>query len=160
MRPSIGWQPRRFAPPVTVAFTLMLAVSACTSGGGAGGGGAGESASVLRVLVVNEHSEAHTLSYSGGSPLADSPDPVEVESCTAALVWYGVVIPFELLIDDVPVIVSDELEEPAPEGTDLVARIGISQDGVAEPVSVGGTGSSPVATGRGVSKPAAIGLCL
>jgi hypothetical protein len=109
---------------------------------------------------VNEHSEVHTLSYSGGEPLADSPDPVEVESCTAAVVWYGAVIPFELLIDDVPVIVSDELEEPVPEGTDLVARIDISQDGIAEPASVGGTGSSPVATGRGLSKPAAIGLCL
>jgi hypothetical protein len=160
MRPSIGRQPRRFATPIAVAVALLLAVSACASGGGGGGGGSGESDDILRVLVVNEHSEVHTLSYSGGEPLADSPDAAEVESCTAAIVWYGVTIPFELLIDGVPVIVSDELPVPVAEGTDLVAQIGISQDGVAAPVPLDTTGSSPVDTGRGVSKPAAIGLCL
>jgi hypothetical protein len=159
MRPSIRRQPRRFATPIAVAVTLMLAVTACTSGGGGGAGGeSGESENVLRVLVVNEHSEAHTLSYSGGAPLADSPDPEDVESCTAAIVWYGATIPFELLIDGVPVIVSDALEVPVPEGTDLVARISISQDGIAEPDPF--NNRSPVTSGRGANKPAAIGLCL
>jgi hypothetical protein len=138
----------------------MLALSACA--GGANDGGDAESDYILRVLVVNANDATHTLSYSGGAPLADSPDPEEVESCDAIIVWYPVVVPFELLIDDVPVIISDELVEGVPlDGeTDMVATINILEDGTAEPDEGDSVRGQSVEAGRNVNKPATTGICL
>jgi hypothetical protein len=114
------------------------------------------------VLLVNRHTEAHTLSYSGGAPLADSPDEETAESCRAIIVHYAVVVPFELLVDGVPVIISDELEFGVPEDgeSDMVATMEVSEDGTAVPVVGDSSQGSPVAAGRGLSKPAASGICL
>jgi hypothetical protein len=138
----------------------MLLATACTSGGG-GGGGNGDTTYVLRVLLVNRDPAAsHVLSYSGGAPLASSPDEETVESCSAAIVHYDLVDPFELLVDGVPVIISDELLDGVPQETDVTATMDVLADGTPVPVIGDSQGGSPVVGGRGLSKPAAVAICL
>lgn len=148
--------------PVMVAI-LMGLLAACVSGGGGGGGGGGRDGYVLYVLVVNrdQAAESHILTYSGGAPRADSKDDETVESCTAAIVHYDVVVPFELLIDGLPVIISDELPDGVPEDgeTDMIAILDVLEDGTAVPVIGDSSGGSAVVAGRGLSKPAALGIC-
>jgi len=159
MRPRVA--PRvshRWIRPLAAAAALMLLATACTSGGGGGGGGG---TYVLRVLLVNRDPAAsHVLSYSGGAPLASSPDEETVESCSAAIVHYDLVDPFELLVDGVPVIISDELPRGVPAETDATATMDVLADGTAVPVTGDSQGGSPVVGGRGLSKPAAVAICL
>lgn len=147
---------------VLVAVVAALLVTGCTSGGGGGGGG-GNSDFTLYVLVVNrdESTESHILSYTGGAPLASSQDDETVESCAAAVVSYTVEVPFELLIDDVPVIISDELPDGVPHDgeTDLIASIDILSDGTVTTPPADPPAGPPVAAGSGISKPAALGIC-
>jgi len=161
MRPRVA--PRashRWIRPLAAAAALMLLATACTSGGG-GGGGNGDTAYVLRVLLVNRDPAAsHVLSYSGGAPLASSPDEETVESCSAAIVHYDLVDPFELLVDGVPVIISDELLEGVPQETDVIATMDVLEDGTAIPFIGDSTRGSAVVGGRGLSKPAALAICL
>jgi len=150
--------------PLAAAAALTLLMTACTSGGGGnGGGGNGDSSYTLFVLLVNrdQAAESHVLSYSGGAPLPSSPDGETVESCAAVIVHYEVVVPFELLVDGVPVIVSDELENgvPADGETDMIATMDVLEDGTAVPVIGDSSQGSAVAAGRGLSKPAALGIC-
>ena len=166
MRPRVaqGVSPRLLRQ-LAIAAAMALLVTACTSGDGGGGGGGGNDANfTLAVLLVNrdQAAESHVLSYSGGAPLANSPDTEIVESCTAAIVYYEVVVPFELLVDGLPVIVSDELEFGVPEDgeTDMIATMDVLEDGTAVPVIGDSSGGSSVAAGRGLSKPAATGICL
>jgi hypothetical protein len=160
MRPTPGRRPRRMVTPLVVTMTLMLALSACGGGGGDGGDGGG-SDYTLKVLVVNASADSHTLSYSGGAPLADSPDEETVETCSAIIVWYGVVDPFELLVDGVPIIVSGELPEGIPLGgeTDMVATINILEDGTVEADEGDSVRGQAVEAGRNINKPAATGIC-
>jgi hypothetical protein len=163
MRPPVDRRgPRRLVRPLAAAAALLLLMAGCTSGGGGGGGGGGDTDYVLYVLLVNRHTEPHTLSYSGGAPLASSPDEETAESCRAIIVHYAVVVPFELLVDGVPVIISDELEFGVPEDgeTDMIATMEVDEDGTAVPVVGDASQGSPVAAGRGLSKPAASGICL
>lgn len=164
VRPGVAQRAvRRHIRSVSATTALVLLLAACTSGGGGGGGGGGGNTDyVLSVLLVNRHTETHTLSYSGGAPLANSPDDEEVESCSAAIVYYTVEVPFELLVDGVPVIISDELAQGVPEdgATDLIATIDVLEDGTAVPVIGDTAGGSAVAAGRGISKPAQTGICL
>jgi len=160
MRPRVA--PRvshRWIRPLAAAAALMLLATACTSGGGGGGAG-GDGAFTLRVLLVNrdEATESHVLSYSGGGPLANSPDEETVESCTAAIVFYEVVVPFELLVDGVPVIISDELDQGVGE-TNLIATMEVQEDGTAVPVIGDSSGGAAVVAGTGLNKPAALGIC-
>jgi len=159
MRPRVA--PRvshRWIRPLAAAAALMLLATACTSGGG-GGGGSGTY--VLRVLLVNRDPAAsHVLSYSGGAPLASSPDEETVESCSAAIVHYDLVDPFELLVDGVPVIISDELLDGVPQETDVVATMDVLEDGTAIPFIGDSSRGSAVVGGRGLSKPAALAICL
>lgn len=162
MRPRVA--PRvshRGIRPLAAVVPLMLLATAC--GGGGGGGGGGDAAYVLQVLLVNrdQAAESHVLSYSGGAPLASSPDDETVESCTAAIVHYEVVVPFELLVDGVPVIISDELPRGVPEDgeTNLIATMEVRADGTAVPVIGDSSQGSSVAAGRGLSRPAALGIC-
>jgi hypothetical protein len=161
MRPRVA--PRvshRWIRPLAAGAALMLLATACTSGGGGGGGG-GDGAYVLRVLLVNRDPAAsHVLSYSGGAPLASSPDEETVESCTAAIVHYDLVDPFELLVDGVPVIISDELLEGVPQETDVIATMDVLEDGTAIPFIGDSSRGSAVVGGRGLSKPAALAICL
>lgn len=162
MRPRVVFRASlRWIRPLAVCAALMLLATACGGGGGGGGGGAGTY--TFRVLLVNrdEAAESHVLSYSGGAPLANSPDDETVESCTAAIVFYEVVVPFELLVDDVPVIISDELEFGVPEDgeTNLIATMEVQADGTAIPVIGDSSRGRPVAEGTGLSKPAALGIC-
>ena len=161
MRPRVA--PRvshRWIRPLAAAAAMMLLATACTSGGG-GGGGDGDTSYVLRVLLVNRDPAAsHVLSYSGGAPLASSPDEETVESCSAAIVHYDVVDPFELLVDGVPVIISDELLEGVPQETDVVATMDVLEDGTAIPFIGDSSRGSAVVGGRGLSKPAAVAICL
>lgn len=150
----------RLIKPLAACAALMLLATAC--GGGGGGGGGGDSTFTFRVLLVNRDPSAdHVLSYTGGAPLANSPDDETVESCTAAIVFYQVVVPFELLVDDVPVIISDELEFGVPEDgeTNLIATMEVQPDGTAVPVIYTSSRGRPVAEGTGLSKPAALGIC-
>ena len=55
---------------------------------GGGGGGGGDGDYTLYVLLVNRDPATPTLSYSGGAPLASSPDEETAESCTAIIVEY------------------------------------------------------------------------
>ena len=163
MRPRIAFRAsHRWIKALAACAALMLLATAC-GGGGGGGGGGGDSTYTLRVLLVNEDEEAesHVLSYSGGAPLANSPDDEDDESCTAAIVFYEVVVPFELLVDGVPVIISDELEFGVPEDgeTNLIATMEVQADGTAVPVIGDSSGGRPVAEGTGLSKPAALGIC-
>lgn len=159
MRPRVA--PRvshRWIRPLAAAAALMLLATACTSGGGGGGGGG---TYVLRVLLVNRDPTAsHVLSYSGGAPLASSPDEETVESCSAAIVHYDLVDPFELLVDGVPVIISDELLEGVPQETDVIATMDVLEDGTAIPFIGDSSRGSAVVGGRGLSKPAAVAICL
>jgi len=161
MRPRVA--PRvshRWIRPLAAAAALMLLATACTSGGGGGGGG-GDGAYILRVLLVNRDPAAsHVLSYSGGAPLASSPDQETVESCRAAIVHYDLVDPFELLVDGIPVIISDELLNGVPQDTDVIATMDVLEDGTAIPFIGDSTRGSAVAGGRGLSKPAALAICL
>ena len=161
MRPRVA--PRvshRWIRPLAAAAALMLLATACTSGGGGGGGG-GDGAYVLRVLLVNRDPAAsHVLSYSGGAPLASSPDEETVESCSAAIVHYDLVDPFELLVDGVPVIISDELLEGVPQETDVIATMDVLEDGTAIPFIGDSSRGSAVVGGRGLNKPAAVAICL
>ncbi|MEK6192164.1 MAG: hypothetical protein AABM41_07555 [Chloroflexota bacterium] len=161
MRPRVA--PRfshRWIRPLAAAAALMLLATACTSGGG-GGGGNGDTTYVLRVLLVNRDPAAsHVLSYSAGAPLASSPDEETVESCAAVIVHYDVVDPFELLVDGVPVIISDELPNGVPAETDVIATIDVLADGTAIPFIGDSSGGSSVVGGRGLSKPAAVAICL
>jgi len=161
MRPRVA--PRvshRWIRPLAAAAALMLLATACTSGGGGGGGG-GDGAYVLRVLLVNRDPAAsHVLSYSGGAPLASSPDEETVESCSAAIVHYDLVDPFELLVDGVPVIISDELLEGVPQETDVIATMDVLEDGTAIPFIGDSSRGSAVVGGRGLSKPPAVAICL
>ena len=163
MRPRFAFRSLlRWTRPWAVCTALMLVATAC-GGGGGGGGGGGDGTYTFRVLLVNrdEATESHVLSYSGGAPLANSPDDETVESCTAAIVYYEVVVPFELLVDDVPVIISDELEFGVPEDgeTNLIAEMEVRSDGTAVPVIGDSSGGREVAEGTGLSKPAALGIC-
>lgn len=163
MRPPVARRrPRRFIGPMAVAAALMLLMTSCAGSTNDGGGGGGESDYTLFVLLVNRDSEAHTLSYSGGAPLADSPDGETAESCTAIIVHYGVVVPFEILVDDVPIIISDELENgvPADGETNMIATLDVLEDGTAVPVIGDSSQGSAVAAGTNLSKPAATGICL
>jgi len=161
MRPRVV--PRvshRWIRPLAATAALMLLATACTSGGGGGGGG-GDGTYVLRVLLVNRDPAAsHVLSYSGGAPLASSPDEETVESCSAVIVHYDLVDPFELLVDGVPVIISDELLEGVPQETDVVATMDVLEDGTAIPFIGDSSRGSAVVGGRGLSKPAAVAICL
>ncbi len=162
MRPRVAFRAsHRWTRALAVCAALMLLATAC--GGGGGGGGGGPSTFTLRVLLVNrdEAAESHVLSYSGGAPLANSPDDETVESCTAAIVFYEVVVPFELLVDGIPVIISDELEFGVPEDgeTNLIATMEVQADGTAVPVISDSSGGRSVAEGTGLSKPAALGIC-
>jgi hypothetical protein len=146
---------------VAVATALVLLMSGCVSGDGGGGGGGGdESEFVLRVLMINAHTEAHTLSYSGGAPLEDSPDGETAESCTAIIVAYGLEVPFELLVDGTPVMISDELPEGVPlDGQgDLIAVIDVLEDGTAQPSENQSSGGA-LEPGRQVGKPSAVSIC-
>ena len=160
--PVVRSRPRRHVRAVAVAVALTLLMVGCTSGGGGGGGGGGDTDYILHVLLVNRHTEAHTLSYSGGAPLASSPDEETAESCRAIIVHYPVVVPFELMVDGVPVIISDELPEgvPADGETDMIATMEVQEDGTAVPVIGDSSQGSAVAPGRGLSKPASSGICL
>ena len=160
--PAARRRPRRLIRPLAAAAALMLLMAGCTSGGGGGGGGGGDTDYVLHVLLVNRHTDAHTLSYSGGAPLASSPDEETAESCRAIIVHYAVTVPFELLVDSVPVIISDELVEgvPADGETDMIATMEVQEDGTAVPVIGDSSQGSAVAPGRGLSKPASSGICL
>jgi len=161
MRPRVA--PRvlhRWIRPLAAAAAVVLLATACTSGGGGGGGGGGGTY-VLRVLLVNRDPAAsHVLSYSGGAPLASSPDEETVESCSAAIVHYDLVDPFELLVDGVPVIISDELLDGVPPETDVVATMDVLEDGTAIPFIGDSSHGSAVVGGRGLSKPAALAICL
>jgi hypothetical protein len=137
----------------------MMRATACTSGGGGGGGG--DTTYVLRVLLVNRDPAAeHVLSYSGGAPLASSPDEETVEPCSAIIVHYDMTDPFELLVDGVPVIISDELPFGVPVETDVTATMDVLADGTAVPVIGDSQRGSPVVGGRGLSRPAAVAICL
>jgi hypothetical protein len=157
MRP----RPARF---LACAVALALMAAGCTSGdGGGGGGGEGDSDYTLAVLLVNrdQGAESHALSYSGGAPLANSPDEETVASCAAIIVYYAVEVPFELLVDDIPVIISDELPDGVPQDgeTDMIATMEVGEDGTAVPVIGDSSQGSSVAAGRGLTKPAALGIC-
>ncbi len=161
MRPPVARRgPRRFLRPMAGAAALLLLMAGCTSGGGGGGGG-GSTDYVLYVLLVNRDSAEHTLSYSGGAPLASSPDEETAESCHAIIVHYAVVVPFELLVDDVPIIISDELENgvPADGETNMIATMEVTEEGEARPVIGDSSQGSAVAAGTSLSKPAQLGIC-
>jgi hypothetical protein len=131
-------------------------MSGCVSGDGGGGGGGGdESEFVLRVLMINAHTEAHTLSYSGGAPLEDSPDGETAESCTAIIVAYGLEVPFELLVDGTPVMISDELPEGVPlDGQgDLIAVIDSSRTAPPSPARTSRAAEPSSRDGRSASRP-------
>jgi hypothetical protein len=160
MRPPVRRRARRLATPLAVALVLALLMSACVSGDGGGGGGNGDSEYVLRVMVVNYHSEPHSLSYSNGEPLPSSTDEPTAEGCSAIIVDYALSVPFELLIDGMPVMISDELPEGVPQDgeTDLVAIIDVLEDGTAQPSTDQSSGGA-LEPGRQVGKPAAVSIC-
>ena len=161
MRPPVARrQLRRLVTPVAVATVLALLMTACVSGDGGGGGGGEEPDYVLRVLMINYHTEAHTLTYSNGAPLDISPDGETAESCTAIIVAYALAVPFELLVDGVPVMISDELPEGVPLNgeADLVAVIDVLEDGTAQPSQNQSSGGS-LEPGRQVGKPSSAGIC-
>ena len=111
-------------------------------------------------MVINAHSESHTLSYSGGAPLDISEDEESVDTCSAIIVAYALEVPFELLIDGVPVMISDELPEGVPlngEG-DLIAIIDILEDGTAQPSENQSSGGA-LEPGRQVGKPSSNSIC-
>jgi hypothetical protein len=111
-------------------------------------------------MLINGHSEPHTLSYSNGAPLDISEDGETAESCTAIIVAYALAVPFEILVDGVPVMISDELPEGVPlngEG-DLVAIIDVLEDGTAQPSQNQSSGGA-LEPGRQVGKPSAVSIC-
>jgi hypothetical protein len=142
-----------------VAVTsLALLLAAC--GGGNNGDGNGTTDHVLSVLVTNkdEAAESHTASYSGGAPLAESEDDEVVETCTAAVLRYALVIPFELSIDGAVILSSDDQPILPFDGeSDLLAYLTIGADGVA--FSEVGTGNKMIEAGHNISPPAALGIC-
>lgn len=164
MRPLVAQRVSDRIRVVAVFAALTLLMTACTSGGGGGGGGGGGSSDyVLYVLLVNRDENApHTLSYSGGAPLASSPDSETAESCKAVIVHYAVEVPFEVLVDDVPIVISDELPNGVPEDgeTNMITQIDVQPDGTAVSVIGDSSGGSAVAAGTNLSKPAATGICL
>jgi hypothetical protein len=143
-----------------VALSLALVMTACVSGDGGGGGGDEETEYVLRVMMVNYHDQPHTLSYSGGEPLASSEDEPTAEACSAIIVDYALDVPFELLVDGIPVMISDELPEGVPQDgqTDLIAIIDVLEDGTAQPSTDQSSGGA-LEPGRQVGKPAAVSIC-
>jgi len=147
---------------VAVLAAVTLLMTACTSSGGGGGGG-GNTDYTLYVLLVNRDPNApHTLSYSGGAALASSPDGETAESCTAVIVHYAVEVPFEVLVDDVPVVISDELPNGVPEDgeTNMITQIDVQDDGTAVSITGDSSQGSAVVAGTNLSKPAAISICL
>jgi hypothetical protein len=160
MRPASPQRFRRWARPLALGVVLFVALAGC-AGSTNDGGGNGSSEYTLYVLLVNRHTEAHVLSYSGGAALPGSPDEETAESCSAIIVHYPVVVPFEILVDDLPVIISDELEFGVPQDgeTNMIATLEVGEDGVAVPVIGDSSGGSPVAAGTSLSKPAALGIC-
>ena len=161
MRPPVARRHvRRLVTPVAAATVLALLMTACVNGDGGGGGGGEEPEYVLRVLMINYHTEAHTLTYSNGAPLDISPDGETAESCTAIIVAYALAVPFELLVDGVPVMISDELPEGVPLNgeADLVAVIDILEDGTAQPSQNQSSGGA-LEPGRQVGKPSSAGIC-
>ena len=70
-------------------------------------------------------------------------------------------VPFELLVDDVPVIISDELENGVPSDgeTNMIATMDVTEDGEAVPVIGDSSQGSAVAAGTSLSKPAQLGIC-
>ena len=159
--PVVRRRPRRLVTPVAVATALALLMTACVSGdGGGGGGGNGDTGYVLRVLMINAHTDPHTLSYSGGAPLPSSEDGETAETCSAIIVDYTLTVPFEILVDGVPVMISDELPEGVPQDgqTDLIAVIDILEDGTAQPSQNQSSGGA-LEPGRQVGKPAAVSIC-
>ena len=161
MRPPLALRVSDRFRTVAVLTALTLLVTACTSGGGGGGGG-GNTDYVLYVLLVNrDPNAAHTVSYSGGAALASSPDSETAESCTAVIVHYAVEVPFEVLVDDVPVVISDELPNGVPEDgeTNMITQIDVSPDGTAASVIGDSSNGSAVVSGTNLSKPAAISIC-
>jgi hypothetical protein len=145
---------------MAVALVLALLMTACVSGDGGGGGGGDDAEYVLRVLMINAHSEPHMLSYSNGTPLDISEDGETAESCTAIVVAYALAVPFELLVDGVPVMISDELPEGVPQDgeTNLIAVIDVLEDGTAQPSQNQSSGGA-LEPGTRVGKPAQVSIC-
>ncbi len=164
MRPPLAQRVSDQIRIVAVLTAVTLLMTACGGGGdgGDGGGGGGNTDYVLYVLFVNRDPNAsHTLSYSGGAPLASSADSETAESCTAAIVQYAVEVPFEVLVDDVPIVISDELPNGVPEDGEInmITQIDVKSDGNAVSVIGDSSGGSAVVAGTNLSKPAAISIC-
>ena len=143
---------------LVAATSLALLLAAC--GVGNNGDGTGTTEHVLSVLVTNKDqaAESHTASYSGGAPLAESEDDEVVESCTAAVLRYALVLPFEISIDGTVILSSDDQPVlPFDGDSDLLAYITIGADGVAYPDV--GTANKKIEAGHNISPPAALGIC-
>ena len=163
MRPPLAQRVPGRIRTVAVLTAVTLLMTACTSGGDGGGGGGGTPDYILYVMLVNRDPNAsHTLSYSGGAALASSPDSETAESCKAIIVQYAVEVPFEVLVDDLPIVISDELPNgvPADGETNMITEIDVDPDGTAQSVIGDSSGGSAVAAGTNLSKPAQTGICL
>ena len=161
MRPPLAKRASDRIRSAAALAALTLLMAACTSGGGGGGGG-GNTDYILYVLLVNrDPNAAHTVSYSGGAALASSPDSETAESCAAVIVHYAVEVPFEVIVDDAPIVISDELPNGVPEDgeTNMVTQIDVQSDGTAVSIIGDSSNGSAVVAGTNLSKPAAISIC-
>ena len=152
--------PRLRASRGAVALTLGLSLLLAACGGGGGGGGGGNNSDFhLTVLVVNKDKTAsHTLSYSGGAALSTSEDDEDVESCTAAVVQYPLVLPFEVSIDGTVVLNSDDQAQLPHDGeSNLITNITVAADGTA--AAVPAEAGDLIEAGNSISRPAALGIC-
>jgi len=152
--------PRRRASlgAVTLILGLSLVLAAC--GGGDGGDGNGANTDFhLTVLVVNKDQTAsHALSYSGGAALSTSEDDEDVESCTAAVVQYPLTLPFEVSIDGVVILNSDDQAQLPHDGeSNLITNITVAADGTASAVPA--EAGDLIEAGNSISRPAALGIC-
>lgn len=163
MRPPLAPRVSDRIRVVAVLTALTLLMAACGGGSDGGGGGGGNTDYVLYVLFVNRDPNGpHTVSYSGGAALASSPDSETAESCTAVIVQYAVEVPFEVLVDDVPIVISDELPNGVPQDgeTNMITQIDVQDDGTAVSITGDSSNGSAVVAGTNLSKPAAISICL
>jgi hypothetical protein len=142
-------RPTRRSRSVLLLVGLAGLLAAC-GGGNGGGGGGGETDATIHALVVNASEGDAAVTY---TDLDGTPTEEVMETCTARVLEFPLTDPFQIAVDGTVVVDSATLPDGLPGGgaSDLIVKVEIDRDGVAE--------FDSVRAGRSISIPARSAYC-